>query len=167
MRYPAFWRKTIKGIAYVTANLVLAISVLQVVEVVMRYVLHSPTSWTLDLCRYMLVWAMFLGSSWAFQEHGHVAVDLLKNLVDKTGTKIPRRIMSVIGYLMSIAFISSILYGGVTLIQKSITYGRLTNTANPIPQVYLDLAIIVGCILMLITVIFIILDVFSKSEEHL
>lgn len=167
MKYPGFWRKTINAIAFVAANMVLLISLLSVLEAVLRYIFKSPTHWSLDVSRYALIWAMFLGSSYAFQEHGHVSVDMLLNIVDKTGTRVPRKIMSVIGYLMSFLFISSILYGGVLMIQKSVKYNRMTSAAMPIPQMYLELAIIVGCALMLITLIFIILDIFSNSETYI
>ena len=167
MKYPAFWRKLINGIAFVSANLVLAIALLSVFETVRRYILQNPTHWTLDVSRYALIWSMFLGSSYAFQEHGHVCVDMLKNVLDKTGSKIPRKVMSVIGYLMAFLFIASILYGGYVMIQRSVKYNRITSAAMPIPQMYLELAVIVGCALMMITLIFIILDIFANSETYI
>ncbi|MDR3294554.1 MAG: TRAP transporter small permease subunit [Clostridiales Family XIII bacterium] len=166
MKYPEFWRKTINTIAFVSANMILIIAGLSVMEAVLRHFFHNPTSWGLNVSTYILIWAMFLGSSYAFQEQGHVSVDMLKDIVDKTGTRIPRRIMAVAGYLLSLTFILSLLYGGWLLCQKSIRFGRLMPSSTPIPEIFLDFAVITGSVLMFITLIFIILDVF-KSEKYL
>ena len=50
---------------------------------------------------------------------------------------------------------------------KAVKYATLTTTTVPIPMVWLQIAIVVGCVLMILTVIFIILDVLSGSEEYI
>ncbi len=84
-------------------------------ESVLRQFFNSPTVWTLNITQAMFIWAAFLGSSYAFQEHGHVAVDLVRDLVDKhtkNPKRTPRRVMAVIGYIAAFVVIICMLWGG-------------------------------------------------------
>ncbi|MDP7572961.1 MAG: TRAP transporter small permease subunit, partial [Myxococcota bacterium] len=56
----------------------MAASVVNVLwQVLSRYVLGSPSSFTDELARYLLVWVGLLGSAYAAGQRLHVAVDLL------------------------------------------------------------------------------------------
>jgi TRAP-type C4-dicarboxylate transport system permease small subunit len=46
-------------------------------DVIMRYIFHNPTGWSLEVCEYLLVYLTFLGSPWLLREGGHVNVDIL------------------------------------------------------------------------------------------
>jgi TRAP-type C4-dicarboxylate transport system permease small subunit len=43
-------------------------------QVVCRYVLHSPLSWSEELARYLFIWLTFCGASVAFYEGTHIKV---------------------------------------------------------------------------------------------
>lgn len=168
MKYPAFFRKLNQGLAFVSGCLVFLTGFFAVFEAIMRGVFNSPTIWTLNVSCYLLIWIIFLASPYAFQTHGHVAVDLLRDAVDKIApSKKPRRAMAIAGYILSIAFISAMLYAGWGLVSKALAHSTVTTTTVPIPLVWLQIAIIVGCILMILTLIFIILDILSGSEEFI
>jgi len=168
MKYPEFWRKFICVLAFISGCLVLLIAGMSVLEAVLRRVFNSPTSWNLNTCCCLLIYVVFLGSPYAFQEHGHVAVDLLRDVVDKAGLKrIPRRIMSIAGYLMAFSYICVLLYSGWKLTAKAVAQGTLTTTTFPIPIASLYVAIIIGSVLMLVTLLFIILDLFAKGNKYM
>ena len=168
MRYPTFLRKLNGGLAFVCGCLVFVTGIFAVLEAIMRGLFSSPTIWTLNVSCYLLIWIVFLGSPYAFQTHGHVAVDLLRDVVDKFApSRIPRRAMSIIGYVVSMAFLFSLLYAGYGSVARALEYGTMTTTTVPIPMVCLQIAIVIGCILMLLTLVFIILDVLSGSEEYI
>lgn len=46
-------------------------------QIFSRYALGSPSSFTDELARYLLVWVGLLGSAYAAGQHLHVAVDLI------------------------------------------------------------------------------------------
>ena len=170
MKYPELWRKFINAISFLAGCMVLLIAALSVFEAVKRRFLGAPTSWTLNTSSYLLIWVVLIGSSYAFQEHGHVAVDMLRDIVDKASNRadrLPRRIMAVVGYIMSTVFISIILYGGFNLTARALRFNTVTTTTTPIPIVYLYSALIAGSTIMLITLIFIILDLFAKGDKYL
>ena len=170
LRYPKFMVTVNKIGAYICGGIVLGASILAVMESILRKVFASPTTWTLNLSTGIFIWAAFLGSSWAFQELGHVSVDLFRIMVDKhtKGAKRwPRRIMSIIGYVISFAVICAILYGGWKLCVKAITFHQLATYAFKFPLIISYSAIVVGSIQMLLTLFFIILDLFSGGDKYL
>ncbi len=170
MKYPVIWKKINRIIAIVAGCLALFIACLSVYEAIARYFFNSPTSWTLNTSCYLLVWSIFLGSAYAFQEGGHVGVDMIKEMVDKRakGDKhTSRRVMSIAGYAITFTFLVVILYGGTGLLQKALEYHQVTSATHPIPTSLLYTGMILGTVLMLITLIFIILDLLSGSNEYL
>jgi C4-dicarboxylate transporter, DctQ subunit len=52
-------------------------SVLLFANVVLRYVFLAPIAGVEEVCLYLLVWIVFVGSSVAMRTRGHVAIDLL------------------------------------------------------------------------------------------
>ena len=170
MKYPKFWRSFINGTAYFSGAIACIIAVLMVMEVILRYIFRSPTSWSLNVCMYMLCYMMFLGSSYAFQSHGHVAVDMIRDFIDKfdkTGKRTSRRILAVIGYTLASAYLCTLLIGIWRLFKRAFQYGSKTVEYPMIPQSLIYGPMIVGIIMMITTCVFIILDILSGGDEFL
>src|SRR5262252_6891073 len=53
------------------------ITVLVSVQVFARYVLNNTPPWSEELCRYLFVWASFLGACVAMRRAAHLGVDSL------------------------------------------------------------------------------------------
>ena len=159
MRYPLFIRKLNKGISRVSGAIILLISALAVYEAIARHFFTSPTSWTLNFSCFIFLWAIFMGSAYAFQEHGHVAVDLLRDLIDKKNpSRKIRRVVSVIGYCVSCVVVIVFFYGGWRLCVKAIELDQLAPVMFYFPLIWVYPAIVVGSALMLLTLAFIIMD---------
>jgi len=168
LKFPVFVKKLNHVVAIICGCMVVLISVLTVFEAIARGVFNSPTSWSLNVCTWLLIWFAFLGSAYSFQEHGHVGVDMFKDYVDKhTKTRFPRRVMSVAGYSISIVFIGVLLYGGISLCKKAVSMHQMTTTSIQIPMVVLTSAMVVGCLLMLLTLVCIVLDLIGKGSDYL
>src|SRR5262245_12867675 len=54
-----------------------AITVLVSVQVFARYVLNDTPAWSEELCRYLFLWASFLGACVAMHRTAHLGVDSL------------------------------------------------------------------------------------------
>ena len=156
--------------AYICASVVLGASFLAVMESILRKVFLSPTVWTLNLSTAVFIWAAWLGASWSLQELGHVSIDMLRNIIDKhtKGEKrMPRRIISVIGYLITGGVISGFLYGGIIICRRAIDNSILAPYAFKFPVIISYSAIVFGTILMLVTLVFIILDLIAGGDKYL
>jgi C4-dicarboxylate transporter DctM subunit len=55
---------------------------LTVLQVVFRYILDSPLSWSEELARWMFVWAIFLGCALLISQHKHMRMEFLISRVD-------------------------------------------------------------------------------------
>lgn len=170
MNYPKFMTKINKCCAYISGGIVLAASVLAVMESILRKFFLSPTTWSLNLTQGVFIWAVFLGSSYAFQEIGHVSIDMVRDIIDKhtKGEKrVPRRIIAIIGYLISGTVVGVIFYGGIKLCKRAISLNQLAPYNFKFPYIISYAAIVVGCILMLLTIICIILDLIKGNDKYL
>ena len=54
-------------------------------QVFTRFVLASPSTFTEELARYLLIWVSFLGAAYAYRRRIHLSVEvLLHNITDRT-----------------------------------------------------------------------------------
>lgn len=170
MKYPEWWRRIVNSTALVSGALTFIIALLAIFEIVMRYVLNSPTSWSLNTSQYLLIWLFFMGAAYAFQERGHVAVDMFLHLadkIDKSGKRIVRRVIVIIGLIISIAYIALLMYGTTQLLEKALKYGQMSDMMPNIPIWILYLPMMIGMAMMVVTAIFMILDTCTDSETYL
>ncbi len=64
--------------------LVVTVTVVVTLQIVFRFFLNSPLSWSGELATYILVWLTFLGLAIAQRDHAHVALHLLPDLSGPT-----------------------------------------------------------------------------------
>ena len=167
MKYPQFLEKINRFTGVVSGGLIICLGLLATMEGVLRGFFSQPTSWSLDLSQYILIWMVFLGTSYAFQEKGHVSVDLFKEWVgERFGTGL-LRVMNIIGYLMALTFIIVIGWCSVASFTTAIKYGKLTLGNFQIPIAYLYAAMVTGSVFMVITVVCIILDLIDGGKKYL
>ncbi len=153
--------------AVISGIMIFVISFLCFIETIARNLFSQPTSWSLDISTYFLIWAFFLGSAAAFQEKTHVSVDFIRNIFADHFGKIWGRFLSIIGYLFSLVYIGVLLVGTIYMIKDALRVNRLTLAVVQIPVVYLYAAMLVGSVLMVIIVIYIILDLIRKNDRYL
>jgi TRAP-type C4-dicarboxylate transport system permease small subunit len=167
VKYPLMLEKINRRLAFFAGAVILATGVLAVFESISRTFFNSPTVWSIDFSVYIFIWAIFLGSPFAYQENGHVAVDLIRDIVERRGGKTPRRVMAVAGYVFAEVTIFVLLYAAVKMAKFALSSHQITIALIQIPVFFLDMAMIVGSIMMAVTLIFIILDLFVGGEKYL
>lgn len=170
MKYPKLMGKINTVGAMICGVVVFGFALLAVMESVLRQVFNSPTVWTLNVTQSVFIWAAFMGSAYAFQEHGHVAVDLIRDLVDKhtkSPKRTPRRVMAVIGYICAFIVVICILWGGWLQTVTAIELNQMESYVFKFPHVISTLPVVIGSVQMLVTLIFMILDIFAGGEKYL
>lgn len=163
MKFPKALEKGNRFLSIVSGVLIFAISFLAVIEVISRNIFHNPTIWTADMCYYLLIWAIFLGAGFAFQEHGHVRVDLVLNLMKRR----LRRVISAISYCFAIFFCTILGIYCWKFFVQCVSMNRKTYAMLPIPQAILVFSMVLGCVLMVVTLVFIILDIAADGDKYL
>ncbi len=98
MKIIRFLDENIEKILLVIMLLVMVIVVF--VQVVMRSVFHNSLAWSEEVARYLFVWQVWLGASYAAKKGEHMQVDLLRRkLKGKMGI-----VVAVFADLVSLAF---------------------------------------------------------------
>jgi TRAP-type C4-dicarboxylate transport system permease small subunit len=116
----------------------MGLAVLNVVwQVVSRFVLGSPSAFTDELARYLLVWIGLLGAAWGVGRRIHVAVDLLpRRLPPRLEAGLARLVLGVV-----FAFGAAVMvFGGLGLVALSFELGQTSAALGlPLGVVYLAL----------------------------
>ena len=110
-----------------------------------RYIMDSPSSWTEELARFLLIWVSMLGAAYVSGKKGHIIIDLWpEKMIKKYG-----KLMDVTVSLLIVLFVFAIfIVGGLRYIYVSFKLWQ-TSAALEIPMgyIYLILPITGFCIL--------------------
>ncbi|WP_082232974.1 TRAP transporter small permease [Halobacillus massiliensis] len=90
-------------------------------QVISRYFLNAPSTFTEELLRFLLVWTSILGATYAFGSNQHLAITFLKNKF-KGKNKLVIRIINDV-FILGFAYLIMIR-GGMEVV--NVTMGQLT-----------------------------------------
>ena len=79
-------------------------------QVVSRYVLAAPSSWTEEVARYLLIWIGMLGAAYAFRTRMHIGLDLVPKAL--TGAAARRLHWFTLGIVIVFAVTVLVIGGG-------------------------------------------------------
>ena len=97
------------------AIILMAITVLVLAQVYFRFFTEGSLTWSEELSRFLMIWMTFLGASVALRRNEHIQIDNLikaKRISDAT-----RKGILIIRAILMIAFLVSMFYGTLTLMQ--------------------------------------------------
>jgi TRAP-type C4-dicarboxylate transport system permease small subunit len=83
-------------------------------QVASRYLLQSPSSFTDELSRFLLIWVGLLGAGYATGKKLHLAIDLLPSYLE--GKESGRKLSVVINILVAAFSILVLIWGGSNLV---------------------------------------------------
>lgn len=111
-----------------TAPLVGIITLLVLCEVLMRYILSAPTSWTAEVENYLQIGLVMLGGGYALHHGGHVRVDVLYRNFGPRG----KAWVDIFTALCLLAAGLPIIYFGAELSWEALETGQKSVTAAEI-----------------------------------
>lgn len=80
-------------------------------QVVTRYIWHYTPEWAEELSRYLLIWLIYVGASYAMQKRAHLKID---SAIDMWPVKV-RKVLIIIGLIILLIF-------NVAIFAISLTY---------------------------------------------
>jgi len=113
----------------------LAVAVMITVEVVMRFVFRSPTTWVMEISSLVTIVASFLLFAYTLQEKGHTRVDFVTAMV-------PRRsvfFLELFTTLLGLLYCAVLTWYGIKMVQSSLVMEEVTQTLQIplwIPQAF-------------------------------
>ena len=146
-----------------TLNVLAGVSFLAMValtcwQVLTRYVLQNPSSWSEELVSYLFAWMALFGASLVVGERGHMNIPIV---VERMGEK-GRNYFAIFAELVALVFSGVILvYGGIQI--TSLAMGQMTSSLGlPIGVFYIILPL--SGVLNIVYTILNIVDIATDSE---
>ena len=124
-------------------------TILTFLQVVFRYVLEQPLSWSEEAARYMLMWATYTGASIAFYEGKHINATLFTDLC---GARVKAALL-LLADLFCLGFLLVFVYQGAIVSQRVFQLGQFAPSMPWLPIGFTYLAIPVGCFFMFCNVL--------------
>lgn len=132
-----------KKVDFVLSKVLVFIMSLMVINVLWqvftRYVTGTPSSFTDELARYLMIWVGILGAAYVSGRNMHVAIDVLPS---KSSAKTQKKLAVIVNALIIIFSLLAFVIGGIRLVYISYILGQHSPALNmPLFAVYLVIPI--------------------------
>lgn len=130
-------------------------------QVMTRFLLNNPSSWTEELARFLLIWVSLFGAAYAVGEKKHLAMEFLYMKLSRHGQFLLDIVIEVVLILFS--FFVMIL-GGAKLVLLILKLGQ-TSPALQIPVAWVYMALPLSGLCILIYSVIHLLSLRKKNGE--
>lgn len=134
--------------AVIAGSMTLINALLICFEIAMRKFGH-PTSWAIDFTVYLTIWAVYLGIAYVESENAQIRMAILH---DHLNPRL-RRGIELLSSLIAAAFLVVLIWYSAKQAFHSFTVDRTTMTMLRVPVVYLEAAVPIGGVLILLQVV--------------
>ncbi|MGJ9384380.1 TRAP transporter small permease [Salipaludibacillus sp. CF4.18] len=117
-------------------------------QVVGRYVFQTSPSWTEELARYIHIWQVWIGASYAIKLRRHLRIEAFVNLLNSFQQKIIETVSVIVWFVLAVFLAVT----GSQIVLGSINFGQVT-PAMQVPMWIVFLAIPLGSIGMVLRLI--------------
>lgn len=140
------FKPTLDKILEITLVIIMGIMVINVLwQVGSRYLMQSPSSFTDELARYLLIWLSILGASYVTGKKMHLSIDLLAQKISPEKRK--SLDILVYGIVAVFAFLSMVI-GGTRLVYIVSSLGQ-TSAALEIPLSWVYIVLPIGGVIII------------------
>jgi TRAP-type C4-dicarboxylate transport system permease small subunit len=108
--------------AFFMVVLMFAISIITGLQVLSRYVFDDSISWSEEMCRYMFIWMVFFGISYAIRERRHISILGLYSVVAEP----MRKVLLFTADGLFLFFVVIMAINGGELCRKIFLLGQIT-----------------------------------------
>lgn len=151
--------KLIMKVLYYTCGfLMFVMAFIIAAQVISRYLIESPLTWSEELGRYTFVWMSFLGMAAAVKHGSHVALDILV----KKLTGVSQKVLVQINNFLVLFFGGCLTYSGFNLVKLGM---RQKSPTLKLPMQYVYIIIPIAGIVLLYFVLSSVIQSFKRKEE--
>jgi TRAP-type C4-dicarboxylate transport system permease small subunit len=118
-----------------------------VLQIIFRFVLKIPASWTEETAKYAFIWMTFVGSSLGAKIQSHIRVDMLENSLKG----FPRLVLNWLNQFIFLAFAVIMTVVGIGMCVSLLSRPQLS-PALKIPMQWIYAALPVGMGLMCVRI---------------
>lgn len=152
-------RKKVDKILFWVLVGLMAFMVLNVLwQVASRYIVRSPSSFTDELARYLLIWVGLLGASYVTGQKMHLAIDIIPQ---KLEGKKERNLNIFINIVVGLFALFAMVWGGINLVYITLKLNQ-TSASLGLPLGYVYSVIPLSGLLI---IYYSIANLFEKRED--
>lgn len=141
-------------------SLLVAMFVLVILQVISRYVFHSPLPWTEELARYVMIWMVFVASAHLTSTGEHIVITLIDKVLPAAWVKWVIVLSSLIVAVACLFLLPS----GWKFVSRMF---RASSPAMSLPMGWVYLAAFSGVFLMMVqSFINALLIIFGHTKDH-
>ncbi|MEN0645095.1 TRAP transporter small permease [Alkalicoccobacillus gibsonii] len=126
-----------KVIIFLSSTMFGVMVLVAVWQVVSRYLLNSPSTFSEEFLRYSLIWVTMIGGAYAFHIKKHIAIDMF---VERFSTVIQNRIRQCALIFLVLFSLIVMVYGGIQIVLLTTTQ-QTVSLGIPMGYVYLSLPV--------------------------
>jgi len=131
--------------AIITGVTLTLCTILVNLNVLFRYFLNKPISWSEEVVTGLFVWTVFIGSAYAYRKHSHLGVDILVNIIPGKAKNVVRDVMSVVELLVLIMLtVISSQYVYHLIFDRNGKYKLVLTDMLRMPKWYIGVAVPIG-----------------------
>lgn len=108
--------------AFFMVVLMFLISIITGLQVFSRYVMDDAISWSEEVCRYMFIWMVFFGISYAIRQRRHIRILGIYSIVPDS----VKKGLMVLADLLFLLFVVLLAINGTELCARIFKLGQLT-----------------------------------------
>ena len=139
-----FFSKLERVLAYFVGFL-MALMVVDVTwQVITRFIMSQPSSYTEELARFLLVWISLLGAAYAYRTRAHLGLDIL---VTQFNVSVQKWIALFIEVVCLFFAVVILLYGGLKLVMLTLELNQ-TSAALQVKMGYVYCALPISGVLI-------------------
>lgn len=132
-------------------------------QVITRFILPEPSSYTEEVARFLLMWIGLLGAAYAYRKKMHLGIDIISEKLQGRAKYVTTLFVYFLTLLVAIAVL---IVGGMNLVLLTLELNQLSSSLGlPMGLIYLCLPLS-GFLIVLYTVEMLLIDfVNDKSPE--
>ncbi|GAA4245416.1 MULTISPECIES: TRAP transporter small permease [Winogradskyella] len=112
-------RKKVDKVLGTALAIIMGVMVINVLwQVFTRFVMGTPSSFTDELARYLMIWVGVLGAAYISGKRLHVAIDLLPSRLNKKGQT---KLKIVVNWIIIVFCLAALVIGGLRLVYITFT----------------------------------------------
>jgi TRAP-type C4-dicarboxylate transport system permease small subunit len=134
-----------------------AMSIIIIMQVLCRFVIDYPLTWSEEAARYLMVYTVFMGASLALRNHKMIAIEII---IESVKPKV-RKILRILVALITAVFCFILLFKGVDMLE---IVGRQTSAGLGISMDIPYMAIPIGAALMVINSVAVIIEFLTHDD---
>ena len=130
-------------------------------QVISRFIVKSPSSFTEELARFLLIWIGLLGASYALRTKAHLGIDILPKYLKC----LQRKLLLLLIYLLIIAFsLFVMVIGGFRLVDLTFTLDQ-TSAAMGIRMGYVYSVLPLSGLIMIYYSVVAMIEIVKNGEN--